>query len=331
MIGRVLGGWRHNYDFYDVISVENLFVAWKKFRKGKRSKKDVSLFELNLENNIFKLHEDLLSGKWSPEPYIFFQVQDPKLRKIHKASVRDRVLYQAIYQKLYKIFDKSFIYDSYSSRDIKGTHRGVRRFNQFARKSTGNYNKNTFVLKCDVRKFFDSINHEILLKLIKKRCKDRCFLNLIEKIIHSFKFSKGKGLPLGNVTSQIFANIYLDELDQFIKHKLKAIYYIRYCDDFVIICPSLEVLKSYIIEIFNFLKNNLLLSLHPNKISIRKIIQGVDFLGYVSLPHYRVLRTTTKRRMFKKVSKTNLQSYFGILSHCRSFKIRNLVYKIFDI
>lgn len=320
-----MSGGIHSCDFYDVISIENLFCAWKKFRKGKRSKTDVALFELNLEDNIFKLHEDLISGKWRPDSYIAFYIQDPKLRRIHKASVRDRVLYQAVYQFLYPIFDSSFIYDSYSSRDGKGIHRGVKRFAEFALKATANYTHNAFVLKCDIRKFFDSIDHTILLALIKKKCLDERLFELIEKIINSFERISDKGLPLGNVTSQIFANIYLNELDQFAKHILKARYYIRYCDDFIIIDRSKERLIEYIAKLSNFLKDKLSLELHPNKISIRKISQGIDFLGYVSLPHYCVLRTKTKRRMLKRISDNNLQSYLGMLSHCKSFKLKNRI------
>ena len=313
----------HICNFYCVISVDNLFSAWKKFRKGKRAKKDVAEFELNLEDNIFRLHHDLVSGCWKPDPYQVFYVHDPKLRRIHKASVRDRILYQAIYQAVYQIFDPSFIYDSYSSRNAKGTHRGVKRFDCFARKATSNYTGNAFVLKCDIKKFFDSINHRILLNLIHKRCSNNDIFNLIEKIVSSSENMSGKGLPLGNVTSQIFSNIYLNELDQFAKHILKARYYIRYCDDFVFIDESYEQLIGYIEKLSNFLKDKLALELHPKKIIIRKMIQGIDFLGYVSLPHYRVLRTTTKHRMLKKISTENKASYFGMLTHCKSLKIKN--------
>ncbi len=319
------GGGIHSNDFCDVISVDNLFFSWKTFRKGKRSKADVAEFELNLEDNIFRLHDSLTSGKWKPDPYTAFYVQDPKLRRIHKASVRDRVLYQAIYQKLYPLFDKTFIYDSYSSRNRKGTHKGVKRFDEFARKATRNYSKNAFTLKCDIRKFFDSIDHQVLLNLIKRKCTDQYLLELISKIIFSFETSHGKGLPLGNVTSQIFANIYMNELDQFAKHVLKAKYYIRYCDDFVIVNTSKDELISYISQLSNFLKDRLSLELHPKKISIRKISQGIDFLGYVSLPHYRVLRTRTKRRILKKVSKDNITSYLGMLIHCKGLKIKNTI------
>jgi retron-type reverse transcriptase len=202
-----------------------------------------------LEDNLFFLHRRLVSGEWKPEPYKVFFVQDPKLRRIHKASVADRVLYQAVYQALYPIFDRHFIHDSYASRDLKGTHRGVERFEVFARSVTQNYRRPAFVLKCDIRKFFDSIDHGVLSQLIRHKISDTRFLALLGKIIDSFETTQGRGLPLGNVTSQIFANIYLNELDQFVKHLLKARHYIRYCDDFVILsCDKsrLEEIVRYI-------------------------------------------------------------------------------------
>lgn len=282
-------------------------------------------FELNLEENIFRLHEDIISCKLKLDQYVAFYVQDPKLRRIHKASVRDRVLYQAVYQKLYCVFDPTFIHDSYSSRDKKGTHRGVKRFEEFTRKVTSNYSKNAFALKCDIRKFFDSIDHVILLALLKKKVISFHLFEILSKIISSFEVSRGKGLPLGNVTSQIFANIYMNELDQFVKHILKAKHYIRYCDDFVIIDKSKEKVMAYMPKLSRFLKDRLSLELHPRKISIRKISQGIDFLGYVSLPHYRVLRTTTKRRILKRLSADNIASYLGMLTHCKGLKIQNQI------
>lgn len=328
--------------FDDVVSLKGLFSAWRRFSKGKRSKKDVNAFELHLEDNLFSLHQRLVSGEWRPDPYQAFLVQDPKLRRIHKASVADRVLYQAVYQALYPLFDKHFIHDSYASRDMKGTHRGVERFKVFAKKASGNHRQPAFVLKCDVRKFFDSIDHDILLDLLG-RCLGNRLSNesrlraLLEKIIRSFEVTPGKGLPLGNVTSQIFANIYLNELDQFVKHELRARYYIRYCDDFVLLSVSRERLQDWTQQIGAFLKHKLALSLHPNKVTIRKLHQGCDFLGYVSLPRHRVLRTKTKNRMLEKITalaaatkagkvseerlQNSLASYLGLLGHCKSKKV----------
>ncbi len=329
IIGKVLlGGGRHKVNFCDVISVENLLSAWKEFRKGKRGKQDVAEFELWLEENLFTLHHELASGTWKPEPYTAFYVQDSKLRLIHKASVRDRVLYQAVYRSLYMLFDKGFIHDSYSSRNGKGTHAGVKRFEAFARKVTENYRKPGFALKCDVRKFFDSIDHDILLSFIAQKVSDPKLFELIRKIIVSFETATGKGLPLGNVTSQLFANVYLNELDQFAKHTLKAKFYIRYCDDFVILDGSRELLEKLISKLCAFLKEKLSLELHPREVEIRNLRQGVDFLGYVSLPHYRVLRTKTKCWMFARVGPKSLVSYLGVLAHCKSGKLKNQILKI---
>jgi retron-type reverse transcriptase len=340
------GGGRHNGYFYDVINISNLFSAWKEFCRGKRSKSKVAEFELKLEENIFDLRERLERGIWAPDPYKVFFSYDPKLREIHEASVRDRVLYQAIYRVLYQIFDRSFVFHSYSSRNMKGTHLGVRNFDKFLRKVTKNGRSGGHVLKCDVRKFFDSIDHRILLNLIKQRISDQKLLGLLEKIIFSFEKSPGKGLPLGNVTSQLFANIYLNEMDQFIKKELKAKYYGRYCDDFVILDSSIEHLNYYLDRIRNFCQTILLLNLHPNKVEIRKLHLGTDFLGYVSLPNHIVLRTRTKKRMFKKLVRLKSEyergristekveqvfnSYIGMLKHCKNEKIKKELKKLFD-
>ncbi len=312
-------------------------MAWQEFRRGKRNKLDVQEFEFNLEDNLFELHQELKTKTYQHSHYTPFNICDPKPRRIHKAIVKDRVLHHAIFRILYPIFDKSFIYDSYSCRLNKGTHRAVRRLEKFAGKLSKNNSQNIFALKCDIRKFFDSVDQNILINLIKKKIQDENAVWLIEKIIKSFK----SGLPLGNVTSQLFANIYLDELDQFIKHKLKIKYYLRYCDDFVILEERKESLEKIINPINDFLKNKLKLNMHPDKIIIRKYHQGIDFLGYVVLPCHRVLRTKTKKRILKKLFKKHqdfkngliseksfnqsVQSYFGILGHCEGRGIKQQI------
>ena len=321
--------------FEEIISVQNLLSAWKEFKRGKMSKSDVRDFLLNLEDNIFRLHEELLMGIYQPDKYDFFYVRDPKLRPIHKATVKDRVVFQAVFRVLYHIFDCLFIFDSYSCRFRKSTHAGVKRLADFIKKESQNYSRCVFVLKCDVKQFFYSIDHQILLNLIKLQIIDADVLNLFEKIIRSFCTSPGKGLPLGNVNSQLFANVYLNELDQFVKHVLKERYYVRYCDDFVIVSSDIFHLQNLVPKLSEFLQNRLQLILHPRKVEIRKLRQGIDFLGYVTLPHYRVLRTKTKKRMFKKIFKEveecnrgeiddlafnqSLFSYLGMLAHCKGY------------
>ena len=324
--------------FHKIISLENLFLAWQEFRRRKRNKLDVQQFEYNLEDNIFQFHQKLKTKTYQHSHYTSFYIKDPRLRHIHKACVKDRVLHHAVFRILYPIFDPTFIFDSYSCRIKKGTHRAVDHLQKFARKVSKNNIKSCFILKCDIRKFFDSVGHDILMNLIRKKVKNNNAIWLIEKIIHSYQTSPNKGLPLGNITSQLFANIYLNELDQFIKHKLKIRYYIRYCDDFVILSDNYEYLGEIVFGVNNFIKEKLKLSLHSDKIEIRKYHQGIDFLGYVSFPYRRVLRTKTKRRMFRKtgqkaeklergeISKESfnqtVQSYLGALKHCNSYKLK---------
>jgi RNA-directed DNA polymerase len=324
--------------FHEIVSTENLFRAWRKFSKGKKKKHEVMSFSLNLENNIFELEEKMVAHEWACGGYTSFSIQDPKPRKIHKATVCDRVLYQAVYQVLYPLFDKTFIYDSYASRNGKGTHAGIARLVSMACKVSQNYKSPCFGLKCDIKKFFDSIDHEILLELLKKKIDCPDTLKLLEKIIDSFHKTPGKGLPLGNVTSQLFANVYMNGFDWFAKIDLGAKYYIRYCDDFVILDSSKEALAEIIPLLQKFLGEKLKLEMHPNKISIRSLRQGIDFLGAVVLPYHTVPRTKTKQRIIRKSKKLltkaekglisheklkqSQASYLGHLSHTQSRKIR---------
>lgn len=329
------------YVYKDFITLENIFNAWIEFRKGKRGKEDVQLFERNLEDNIFQLYFELKNKTYRHSSYQSFYVNDPKQRHIHKASIRDRVIHHLLYKYLYEAFDKSFIYDSYSCRLEKGTHKAIFRLEKLTRKISRNYIKPCWIVKCDVKKFFASIDHEILITLLKTKMCDVSILRLLKEVVYSFTANgeKGKGIPLGNLTSQVFANIYLNEFDQFIKHTLKIKYYLRYADDFLIISNRKEELEAYLKPISNFLEEKLKLELHPKKIIFRNLYWGIDFLGYVILPHYILPRTKTKRRIFKKIEKTihsfkkeeipfetlhqSVQSYLGYLSHANTYKLTN--------
>jgi len=169
----------------------------------------------------------------------------------------------------------------------------------------------------DITKFFDFVDHEILLNILAKRTPDNRLMDLLREIIDSFN----PGLPLGNLTSQLFANVYMNELDQFIKQELKMRGYIRYVDDFVFMHQDKELLLDHFQKIDIFIRERLLLKIHPKKIILKTYASGIDYLGYVCFPHHRILRTKTKRRMFKRVNKKNYASYNGVLQHCRS---RNL-------
>jgi len=274
----------HNY--HDIISTQNLLLAWKEFIKGKKQKKDVLEFQLKLMDNIFNLHNDLKNKTYQHSKYQAFKINDPKERDIHKAKVRDRLLHHAIYRILYPYFDQKFIYDSYSCRKNKGVHKALNRFKQFHRKVSKNNTKQCYILKCDIRKFFASIDHQILKSILSKYIVDTNTLNLLSNIVGSFTNPElshrlGKGLPLGNLTSQLLVNIYMNEFDQYVKHKLKVKYYIRYADDFVFLSGDKEYLENLISTIAIFLKEKLRLNLHPNKVFIKTIYSGLDFLGWI--------------------------------------------------
>ena len=315
------------HKFENIISINNLLSAWKEFRQDKKDKRDVLIFGSRLMDNIISLHNELANHSYTHGDYQAFNISDPKPRNIHKATVRDRLLHHAIYRQLYPFFDNIFISDSYSCRLRKGTHRALDRFRKFAYKESQNHRKTVYVLKCDIRKFFANIDHEILTKILEQYIPDRDILWLLGRVIVSFNSGKaGVGLPLGNLTSQLLVNIYMNEFDQFVKHRLKAKYYIRYADDFVILSRDKKWLEKMLSRIGEFLWEKLKLRLHPDKISIRTIVSGIDFLGWVQFPDHRVLRTTTKKRMFQKITekrgkKETVQSYLGMLSHGNTEKI----------
>lgn len=305
-----------------------MFATWQKFARGKHSKADVQELERNLEINIFKLREDLLAGQYQHGSYEAFIVHDPKRRQIHKASVRDRLLHQAVTDVIEPFFEKHFIFDSFSCRRGKGTHAGVKRLQKFLRQASRNNTQTVYVLKCDVKQFFASVNHNKLLNLLSIKITDKKILDILEKIINSFSVTPGKGIPLGNVTSQLFANIYLHELDWFAKHGLREKHYIRYCDDFVFVSTDRDHLQELVEPISYFLDERLKLNLHPDKLAICNWNQGVDFLGYVSKPHCTVLRTKTKKRMLRRVNQRNLSSYLGLCSHANSHRLQQTVINV---
>ncbi len=325
---------RLSHKFEDVVSADNLLLAWQEFILGKRNKKDVQEFYFHLMNNILSLNYDLSNHKYKHGVYQEFNISDPKPRIINKASVRDRLLHHAVYRILYPFFDKTFISDSFSCRSKKGTHRAINRFRNFAYIVSKNNTKTCWVLKCDIRKFFHSISHQTLLKILQKYIPDKNIINLLREIIASFYYIRqGFGLPLGNLTSQLFANVYMNEFDQFVKHKIKVKYYIRYADDFVILSEDKNYLKEQVPIIRNFLQDKLSLALHPDKVFIGTLYSGIDFLGWVNFPDHRIIRNKTKNRMLKKLKENNtsetLNSYFGLLSHGNAQKVKNKVLKLY--
>ena len=337
------------YKFEDIINIDNLLLAWQEFIRGKRSKKDVQEFSFRLMDNILQLHYDLRNGTYKHGGYQCFKINDPKLRTIHKASVRDRLLHHAVYRILYPFFDKKFIADSFSCRNDKGAHKAINRFREYGYIVSKNNTKTCWILKCDIKKFFASVDQGILIKILENhichsgldpesrittqtldsRFRGNDIDDLLKEIIFSFK---PNGLPLGNLTSQLFANVYLNELDQFVKHELKVKYYIRYADDFVALAKSREYLKNITPLISGFLQNELKLILHPDKIFVKRLNSGIDFLGWVNFFNYRILRTKTKNRMMKGIKENlkpeTINSYFGLLKHGKTAEIKKRILKL---
>src|SRR3989344_3946793 len=225
---------KNNNLYSEICSFDNLLFAWKKARKRKTKKDYVKEFEINLLQNLLKLQEELKTQTYSPRPLKTFIIRDPKTRKISKSDFRDRIINHALCNILEPIFDKTFIYDSCANRIGKGSLFALKRFDKFKRKITNNLKSEAFCLKADIKHYFQELNHNILINNLKRKISDEKVISLIEKILINGENRNGIGMPLGNLTSQFFANVYLNELDYFIKHKLKVKYYIRYIDDFVI-------------------------------------------------------------------------------------------------
>ena len=321
-----------NHKYQEIISLENLLLAWEDFAKEKKKRADVRIFARALLLNIISLQQDLTSFTYKHSSYEAFNITDPKPRNIHKATVRDRLLHRAVYRILYPAFDETFIHDSYSCRKNKGTHRAFLQLVRYTHEVSKNYTQPCWAIKMDIRKFFASIDHEVLAGLLSERINDPELMNLLRVVIGSFSSTVGKGMPLGNLTSQLFANIYMDSLDKFVKHKLRAEHYLRYADDFIIISTNPGELLGYFIEINNFLKDKLKLQIHPTKVFIRRIEWGIDFVGYVALPHYQIPRRQTVRRILKKIASSScedleksLPSYLGYIRHVSSHKIQQRI------
>jgi retron-type reverse transcriptase len=293
-------------------STENLLLAFRKAKKGKSKKEYVKYFSIELEKKIDLLKKDLEEKTYHPYKLKKFIVRDPKTRTIHSSSFRDRIVHHAIINILNPIYEKIFIYDSFASRKNKGTHEAIKRFEFFVRKvsSNGKLIKNSFnnnsirgyVLKADFRHYFDSINQEVLINILRKKIIDEDFIWLVKIVLNNFEISEGTGMPLGNYTSQFFANVYLNELDYYVKHTLKAKYYIRYVDDFVILHKNKKRLEYFLEHINNFLPC-LKLKLHPDKTKIFPLRNGITFLGYRIFYYHKLLRKRNIKHFLRKFEK----------------------------
>lgn len=246
-------------------------------------KRDALAFWARLEDNLFSLCEQLRAGEYRHDSYEHFYIHDLKRRYISAATVKDRIIHQAVTQVIEPLFERSFIFDSYAGRKGKGVHAAVCRLEKFFCEATKNYHQAAYALKCDVRKFYDSVRHDVLMDAILKNMRDERLSRLFRLIIKSYSAleTSSCGLPLGNVASQLFTNIYLNDFDHFVKEKLRMRWYIRFCDDFVIVHREREVLEEIVPKLQKYLLEQRALKLHPNKVQIRKISHGIDFIGCV--------------------------------------------------
>lgn len=260
---------------------------------------------------------------YKPKPLESFILRDPKTRKISSSDFRDRVVHHALCNIIEPKLQNKFIHDSFSNQKGKGTLAAIKRFEFFKIKVSQNFstlknNKNIkgFVLKADINKFFDSLSQNILLDILQMTIKDKRIIWLIKIILknHNTK-EKGKGMPLGNLTSQFFANVYLNELDYYVKHNLKAKYYIRYVDDFVILNKSKEMLQEHQEKINYFLKTKLNLELHPDKSRIFSLYQGTDFLGIKIFSYYKSIKKRNINKFQKKIKSLYLEYKDGLIPY----------------
>jgi RNA-directed DNA polymerase len=296
-----------------LLSFESVYHAYLDCRKRKRGTFNALRFEYNLLENLFDLASDLQKGRYRPSRTVCFVTQSPKLREIFAADFRDRVVHHLVVRSLEKIWEPFFIHDSYACRIGKGTHAAIKRLQRFMLKASRNQRRKAFFLQLDIRSFFTSIDKYILFSLLKQKVQSDVLLDLLSAIIFQdcvkdhlfkgnrhmlekipahkslFKSGKDRGLPIGNLTSQFFANAYLNELDQFVKHHLRCRFYLRYVDDFILISSSTDQLITWREQIQKFLKERLALDLKKGS-AIRRVSEGADFLGYIVRPGYVLSR-----------------------------------------
>lgn len=329
--------------FDDKLTYINLYNAYYRICKNKRNKDYILEYEIDLETNLTNLLNDLKDNKYKPGKYREFIIYEPKERIIKALPFKDRIVHQWYIQEFIKPYIlKRFIIDTYSCIDNRGTHKAVDKLQKYMRIMNRN-NSDYYVLKCDIKKYFYSINRDILFNIMKKYISDKKLLNLTKIII--FDSDDKVGIPIGNYTSQYFSNIYLHELDKYIKEKLKIKFYIRYCDDFVILLDTKDECKIIKKKIEDYLTNYLELSLN-NKSKYYHNSLGIDFCGYKIFNTHRLLRKSSKKKIIKNINKWNkkvnnninidlkrvelsINSWIAHSSHCNSYNLqKNVLSKI---
>ncbi|OGD32024.1 hypothetical protein A3C91_01545 [Candidatus Azambacteria bacterium RIFCSPHIGHO2_02_FULL_52_12] len=297
------------------LSLANIWQSWQKFRRGKRKSKELEHFQYYVEENLRTLHDELNGGIYRHGGYRKFIVHDNKRREVAVASIRDRVVHRLAYEYLVLVYDKMFIYDAWSCRKKKGLVDAIERTQSFLGRFPC-----CFVWRSDIKKFFDHVDHEVLTDILRFRVADPQALYLLTEIIRSHSVITGKigsarkkGIPIGNLTSQIFANIYLHEFDRFMKHDIKPLAYARYGDDFVVLSDTTNLLFRIKEEATAFLKERLRLEINAKHDRIVKARQGLKFLGMEIFPKGRRLNKRNWQRVTSRLQLTNISSYSGLV------------------
>lgn len=307
-----------------IISYENLLLAWREFKRGKSGRVDVDKFELVAERELYKLAGELQQGGWQHGVYSSFVVHDPKRRVVYKARVIDRILHRAIVRIISPYFEQKFVYHSFASRNAKGSLAALEYLEKQMRKISGNNSRTVWVIKLDIKKYFYSIDTTRLLLQISKYIRCKKTLWLLEEVIQSYDQTHLAGLPLGNETSQLFANLYLHKVDCFVLHKIKPNGYMRYMDDMLVIGKHKNELGIYAKALREYLWSDLRLQLHW-PVQPETWASGIDTMGYVSFPYFRRLRTRTKRRIELKladrINEHQQASLLGLCKHAREYRL----------
>lgn len=297
-----------NSDSID-LSLSNLYRSWYAFRKGKRKSSEILSFEYSLEQNLLHLTTSLINGGYKHGDYAHFEISDSKKREIAVAPVRDRVVHRLLYDYFEPIWDKAFIYDAWSCRKGKGLHAATNRTIKFMDKYS-----NCWVWRADINKFFDSVDQAQLLRLIQRRIHCQTAMQIIQEVLSSYsKHEVGRGMPIGNLTSQIFANVYLNEFDRYMSHTLKPLAYLRYGDDWLCFVQTKAELEFIQGKSTKFLADTLKLEISHKINKIQPAYRGFTFLGVDHWTNGMRLTLLTRNRVFQKLEPANFSSYEALV------------------
>lgn len=306
------------------LSVANIWNSWFNFRRGKRSSRAIVTFEYYLESNLSRLQQDLVTGNYRHGGYEHFVVHDNKPRAIAVAAVRDRVIHRLLYDYLVPIWDKTFIYDAWSCRQGKGLHQAVDRAQSFMRRYP-----EAWVWRADIKKMFDSIDQDVMKRLLRRRLNDVKALALLDEVIDSYALAEGKGIPIGNLTSQIMSNIYLNEFDRLVQHQLKPLAYLRYGDDWLCFARDRHEITTIQHQSRELLNDGLLLTVNPKLDRISPVHRGVSYLGVDIWSHGRRLQCRMRTRVLERVNASNISSYRALLAaHEKPKKVKYLDWQL---